>query len=177
MGKTVVIYYSNTGSNRFLAHKIADILNCEIDEIKPKLNVQPLLLFGISFGIQKLQINIAEYDRIILCGPVWMGKLISPLKGFIKKYRRSIRKLIFITCCGSSYEVKNKKFGHNLVFNKVKEILGEKCIKCEAFPIPLLLPDDKKEDPDLIMNTRLTNDNFRGEIAHIFSEFIEKIAV
>ena len=177
MEKTVVIYYSNTGSNRFLAYKIAEMLNCEIDEIKPKLNVQPLLVLGIGLGIQKLQINIAEYDRIILCGPVWMGKLISPLKGFVRKYRKSIRKLIFITCCGSSYEVKDKKFGHNLVFKKMKKLLGNKCLQCEAFPIPLLLPEDKKEDPDLIMNTRLTNDNFRGEIAHIFSEFIERIAV
>lgn len=177
MEKTVVIYYSNTGSNRFIANKIAEMLNCDIFEIKPKLNVQPLLVFGLSFGIHNLQTNISAYDRIILCGPVWMGKLIAPLKRFIKKYKKDIQKLIFITCCGSSYEVKDKKFGHNQVFRKIKELLGEKCVQCEAFPIPLLLPEDKKEDPDLVMNTRLTNENFKGEMAHIFSEFIEKIAV
>jgi flavodoxin len=177
MKKTVVIYYSNTGSNRFLANKIAEMLNCDIFEIKPKLNIQPLMVFGLSFGINNLQTNVAAYDRIILCGPVWMGKLIAPLKGFIRKYKKDIQKLIFITCCGSSYEVKDKKFGHNHVFRKIKELLGEKCVQCEAFPIPLLLPEDKKEDPDLVMNTRLTNENFKGEIAHVFTEFIEKIAV
>ena len=177
MEKTVVIYYSNTGSNRFLAYKIAEMLNCDIDEIKPKLNVQPLLVFGISMGIQKLQVTIEDYDRIILCGPVWMGKLIAPLKGFIRKYRKSIQHLIFITCCGSSYEEKDKKFGHNLVFKKMKKLLGNKCLQCEAFPIPLLLPDDKKKNSDMVMNTRLSNENFKGEIAHVFSEFIEKIAV
>jgi len=177
MEKTIVIYYSNTGSNRFLARKIAEALNCETEEIKPKLKVQPLLVLGTNLGIHQLQANPAEYDRIILCGPIWMGKLISPLKAFIKKYRKSIQKLIFITCCGSSYEVKDQKFGHNRVFQKLKDLLGDKCIQCEALPIPLVLPDDKKEDGNLIMNTRITDDNFKGEIAHRLGEFIAKVAV
>lgn len=177
MEKTIVIYYSNTGSNRFLAQKIAETLNCDIEKIVPRLKAQPLLVFGLSLGIQPLKHNIEEYERVILCGPVWMGKFISPLKAFVKKYKESIQKLIFITCCGSSYKVKDEKFGHNLVFQQLKELLGEKCVQCEAFPIPLILPDDKKEDPDLVMSTRLTNENFKGEIAHIFSEFVQTLAV
>ena len=85
--KAIVIYYSNNGSNRYLAKNIAKNLNCEIEEIKPRLNVHFFLLFGLSIGNKKLKNNITDYDRIILCGPIWMGKFIAPLKSFVKKYK------------------------------------------------------------------------------------------
>ena len=173
MKKTIVIYYSNKGSNRFLAKKIADSLNCEIEEIKPRLNVHFFLLFGLSLGNKKLKSKISEYDTTILCGPIWMGKFVAPLKGFVKKYKSNIKELVFVSCCGSSFEIKDKKFGHGLVFKEVKEMLNDKCIHCEAFPITLILPDDKKEDPQAVMNTRLTDDSFKGEIKDRFNSFIE----
>ncbi len=35
---TIVYYYPHKRSNRFLAQKIAIDLNCEIEEVKPRLN-------------------------------------------------------------------------------------------------------------------------------------------
>ncbi len=174
MKKTIVVYYSNNGSNRFLANKIAENLNCEIEEIKPRLNVHFFLVFGLSFGIKKLKANLSEYEMVILCGPIWMGKFIAPLKGFVKKYRENINSLVFLSCCGSSFEMKDKKFGHGFVFKKIKEMLNDKCIHCEAFPVTLLLPDDKKENTDTIMKTRLSGDNFKGEILDRFNAFFQK---
>ena len=177
MKETIVIYYSNNGSNRYLATRIAKSLNCEKEEIKPRMNVHFFLLFGISFGIKKIKSNLSDYDRIILCGPIWMGKFIAPLKEFVKKYNKTIKDLIFTTCCGSNYEMKDEKFGHGLVFNKIKEMLKEKCSHCEAFPISLILPDDKKEDPNIVMKTRLNDDNFKGEILDRYNSYIQKISV
>lgn len=176
MKKTIVIYYSNNGSNRYLAKNISENLNCEIEEIKPRIDVHFFLLFGLSFGNRKLEINIAEYDRVVLCGPIWMGKFIAPLKGFVKQHIKNINELVFTTCCGSSFEMKDKKFGHGLVFKEIKEMLKDKCIHCEAFPVTLVVPDDKKEDPDTVMKTRLTDDNFKGELLNIFNGFIKKIS-
>jgi hypothetical protein len=34
----MVYYYSHKESNRFLAQRIANDLNCEIEEVKPRLN-------------------------------------------------------------------------------------------------------------------------------------------
>ena len=33
--KTIVLYYSKNGSNRYLAHEIAKGLSCDMEEIKP----------------------------------------------------------------------------------------------------------------------------------------------
>jgi flavodoxin len=180
MKKTIVMYYSNTGSNRYLAEKIADRLGCDIEEINPRPNIFPVLLLlsalKTSWGIKSLKHNLKEYDRIILCGPIWMGKLISPLRGFINKTRQHINQLYFITCCGSGDAVKNDKFGHATVFQIVREILGDKCVHCEAFPIGLVLPEDKQKDGDTIMKTRLSDTNFSGDIETRFDNFIKKIS-
>ena len=173
--KTIVVYYSRKGSNKYLAEKISKSLSCEIEEIKPRLNVFVLFLMNIHLGIRSLKHNIKEYDRVILCGPIWMGKFIPPLHSFINKYFEQINKLIFVTCCGSTYAKKDEKFGHGLVFKEVENRLKKKCLFCQAFPIGLVMPDDKKEDTDAFMKTHLNDENFKGEILERYNGFIKKL--
>lgn len=172
---TIVVYYSNKGSNKYMANKIANSLSSDIEEIKPRLNVFILFLMNIHLGIKPLKSNIKEYNYVILCGPIWMGKFVPPLRSFIKKYHESIQKLIFVTCCGSTYKNKDEKFGHGLVFKEVENMLNGKCALCQAFPVGLVLPDDQKEDPDAFMKTHLNDENFKGEIQERFDAFIRKI--
>jgi len=178
--KTLVAYYSNSGNNKYLAEKIAGKLSCDIEAIKPRLNVFPfLILFSLtkaSLGIKSLKCKVNEYDRVIICSPIWMGMIISPLADFIRKYRKDIDHLYFATCCGSSDAVKRQKFGHDLVFDKIKSILGDKCIHCEAFPVGLVLPEDKRADGSAMMKARLSEENFKGDIQKRFEDFMKKVA-
>ena len=173
--KSIVVYYSNKGSNRYLAQKIAGRLACDIEEIRPRLNIFFLFLLNINAGIKPLKHNLEEYDRVIMCGPIWMGRFITPLRSFVTRYSDKINKLIFVTCCGSPFSKKDEKFGHGLVFKEVEKILGDKCLRCQAFPVGLVLPDDKKEDSDAFMNTHLSDDNFKGEIQEVFDNFIDQL--
>ncbi len=171
----IVVYYSRKGSNKYLANKISQSLDCRIEEIKPRLNVFTLFLMNIHLGIKRLKSNIKEYDSVILCGPIWMGKFIPPLRSFVRKYNDQINKLIFVTCCGSTYKKKDEKFGHGLVFKEVENMLNGKCILCQAFPVGLVLPDDQKEDPEAFMKTHLNDENFKDEIQERFDTFLNKI--
>lgn len=171
--KPIVVYYSRKGSNEYLARMISERLHCDIERIKPRLNSFPLFLMKVDFGIRRLKHNLREYDHIILCGPVWMGSFIPPLRRFVLKYYNSITNLTFVTCCGSSFEKKDEKYGHGLVFNDIKGILQEKCVQCQAFPIVMVLPEDKKEDPSTFLNTHLNDFNFKGEIRERFEVFIQ----
>jgi flavodoxin len=175
MMKTIVVYYSSKGSNKYLAEKISKTLGCELEEINPRLNVFLLFLMNIHLGIRPLKQNINKYEIVILCGPIWMGKFIPPLHSFVKKYFSQINKLIFVTCCGSTDAKKDEKFGHGLVFKEVENLLKDKCVLCQAFPIGLVLPDDKKEDTDAFMKTHLNDENFKGEIQEKFDNFIRKV--
>ncbi len=174
MEKTIVYYYSKKGNNRFLAEKISGELNCDIEEIRPRLNVFLLILMGFSAGIRKLKKPPENYERVILCGPVFVGKFIAPLLKFVQKYKDQISRLIFVTCCGSGIEQKNEKFGHGHVFDRIGEMLGDKCVHCEAFPISLVVTEEKRKDPNSVMKTRLSEGNFKGEIAERFDRFILK---
>lgn len=173
--KTIVVYYSNKGSNRYLARKISTSLSCDQEEIRPVLNVFFLFLMNIHLGIKPLQHNMSAYDRVILCGPIWMGKFIPPLRSFVKKYRSRIKKLVFVTCCGSTFEKKNEKFGHGLVFNEIEKMLNGKLVHCQAFPVGLVLPDEHREDPDAFMKTHLNDDNFKGEIQEHYDNLIRQL--
>jgi flavodoxin len=175
MNKTIVVYYSRKGSNKYLAEKISKRLECETEAIRPRLNVFMLFLMNIHLGNRPLKHTIKEYDRVILCGPIWMGKFIPPLRSFVTRYSDSINKLIFVTCCGSTFAKKDEKFGHGLVFNEVQSILKEKCVLCQAFPIGLVMPEGKKEDTDAFMKTHLNDENFKGEIQELFENFIGKV--
>jgi len=175
--KTLVVYYSNSGSNKYLAGKIANSLKCDIESIKPRFNFFPaLLLFSLvkaSPGIKSLGRKLNDYDRIILCGPIWMGRFVSPLRNFVNKYGSSIKQLYFVTCCASTDAAKDDKFGHGLVFRTLKGMVGDKCIGCIAFPIGLVLPQDKQKDNDAALKTRLSISNFTGQIEMRFDNFIK----
>jgi len=170
--KYKVYYYSRKGSNKFLAHRIASDLNCELEEIKPKLNMLMLMLMDINLGNRKLKSKPSEVEKIILCGPIFMGKLIIPLKNFITQNINQINSLDFISSCGSSFSKKDEKFGHNLVFQEVKELLGSKCEKCVAFPIGLVLAEEFQESPDAFMKNHLNKENFKGDMLSLYQKFI-----
>ncbi len=173
--KTIVYYYSYKGSNRFLAQRIASDMACDFEELVPRLNVHLLMIMGLNLGNRKLKTKVEDYDNVILCGPIWMGKLIVLLKNFVLTYRRKIKKLIFVSCCGSSFKDKDDKFGHNLVFNHVKSLLNDKCAHCEAFPIDLFAPAELKEDSSAFMKVHLNSENFKGEILPLYYAFISRI--
>jgi menaquinone-dependent protoporphyrinogen IX oxidase len=176
---TLVVYFSRTGNNKYLAEKIAQTLAGDIEAIVPRVNLFPvLLLFSatkISLGVKMLTHQVHDYDAVIVCGPVWMGHLISPLRDMIKKYGTRIKSLYFATCCGSSDRAKDDKFGYAHVFRQVHKLAGDRCVHCEAFPIGLVLPENKQDDSDAMMKARLSDQHFIGHIQRRFEHFIQKV--
>jgi hypothetical protein len=45
-----------------------------------------------------------------------------------------------------------------------------------AFPIDLVVPEDKKENPEAIMKTRLSDTNFNGAIKERFDQMIATLS-
>lgn len=176
--KCLVAYYSKTGNNKYLAERLAQALKCDIEAIKPRMNLFPILMLftltKVSLGVRAIKNKVTDYDHIIVCGPIWMGRLISPLRDFLIKFNKNNNKLFFVTCCGSSDAAKEGKFGYARVFQVIKKVFGERCVHCEAFPISLVLNKNKKEDVSP-MKTRLSDTNFTGEIQKRFEEFIKKV--
>ncbi|MDC7225769.1 MAG: hypothetical protein PQJ61_03270 [Spirochaetales bacterium] len=174
----VVVYYSGKGSNKFLAGKAADALDCEAVELKPRAPglVMPATATKISFGNKPVTQDIAGFDRVVLCGPLYMGSIAAPCSDFIRKYGKAAKRIDFITCCGSTDEKKDDTFGYGRVFAKLKECLGSKAGEFEAFPIQLLLPEDKKNNDNEMMNTRMNDDNFNEAVQQRLYSFQSKLS-
>jgi hypothetical protein len=68
--KIIVYYYSHKGSNSFLARRLARDLACDIEEIKPRLNVHLLMIMGLNLGNKSVKTKVDDYDTVILCGPI-----------------------------------------------------------------------------------------------------------
>lgn len=170
--KSIIVYYSRSGNNKYLAQKMGKSLQCEVVPIEPRITVFPLLLLRLTLGNKKVARNFENYDRVYLVGPIWMGTIVKPLYDFLTQYKSNIKSLIFVTCCASNYKMKENKFGHAVVFKKVKQLLGDTCTQCEALPVTYVLPENQREIPKFVMKTRLNDDTFGGEFATIYDQFI-----
>ncbi|MBN1618017.1 hypothetical protein JW887_01580 [Candidatus Dojkabacteria bacterium] len=179
MKKILVCYYSKSGNNKYLANKIAKDLKCDVEEINPvPKGLIPLLLmsfFKLGAGIRSMNHNPADYDLVILCSPIWTGQLISPVIGFIKKFKNDIKKLAFITMCGGGDEDKDTEYGYKSVFNRVKNLVGDKLVLTKALSIKLLEKNGKKFTDEELMKLKITDGIFKGEIKKRYDDVIKEI--
>jgi len=177
--KILIVYYSRTKNNQFIAEKLANAFNADMEVIRPRIQLFPFLLIltslGKSIGIKRIKADLKDYDRIVLLGPIWFGMLVSPLKTFLKTYYSKIQSLYFISCCGTSDELKDEKFGYTPVFNTVKGMLGDKCKSCFPISMSLVLPEDLKNDQEEIMKARITEENYQAFVASPLQNIIKSI--
>ena len=108
-----VVYYSMSGKSRQTAQEIADVLSAPvvaiIDERHRKLN-----FLGFTSGIldsvfrRKPQIRtsspVATANRIILCGPIWAGRIAGPVRSWLDMQGQQIADLIWVPHSGQSRE-------------------------------------------------------------------------
>ena len=179
MKKTIIYYYSKSGNNDYLARKIAKTLKCDIERLQPKMKSVPLMMLGSLIGLgprlAKLKNDPSKYDEVIACGPIWVGKIASPVDKFIKKNIKNIKSLSCITCCGIPDERKDEKLGYGKIFSNLKSDYGKKLNVCKAFSIAYAIPEDKRDDKDAAMKTKLSDDNFKGILKEKLDDFVKEI--
>lgn len=177
--KTLVAYYSHGGNNRFIAEKLAKDLGGDLVELSPRVKPFGFVLLAsltrLSLGNRKVRFPVADYDAVVLCGPIYMGMLVAPLRDFMKANRKKLKSLHFATCCGGGEEEKDTKFGYNAVFGKARAILGERLAGCTALSIDLFAADELKGHPDGIMSVKLTEEKFTGAFADRYADLVRAI--
>ena len=95
--KTIVIYYGYGNHTRILAEKIKESLKCDILEIKPKVpyssdyqtvvdETENNLQEKETPEIEDININLDNYEKVILGTPVWWYTITPPVRTFLTKY-------------------------------------------------------------------------------------------
>jgi flavodoxin len=83
--QTLIIYYSFSGNNKFLAQALQKRLDCDLHtivELKHRKSIDILfdLIFKRTPKIRKSNFDLRQYDRSILVAPIWAGKIATPLR-------------------------------------------------------------------------------------------------
>ena len=94
--KTLIVYYSLEGNTRWAAERIAEKLDADTLRLVPKAAYPDKgfkkFLFGGKSAVMKetpeleaYEVDMAQYERVILATPVWAGTMAPPLRTFIQK--------------------------------------------------------------------------------------------
>jgi flavodoxin len=107
--KTLILFYSRTGTTKIVAEKMAAALSSEIEEVIDKKDRSgPIGYFtGGRDAFKKSLTNIGPikneitaYDLIIIGTPVWAGTMAPAIRTLIMAHKQNFKKLAFFTTQG-----------------------------------------------------------------------------
>jgi len=91
--KPLVVYFSLTGKNKIISEELQKQLNAPVAELKlvsERSGIWGFIVSGYEnffdkdAELQPFTTDLAPHNPIIICSPVWMGKLSSPARTFLK---------------------------------------------------------------------------------------------
>jgi hypothetical protein len=89
--KTLVVYYSKTGTTKKVAEAVIAKKRCDYDELQYEEKTKAM----------RYARDPSEYERIILLAPVWGFALAAPMKQYIAMHKTNIKRYDLVVTCGS----------------------------------------------------------------------------
>jgi flavodoxin len=111
MKSALVVYYSLSGHTKTLAEHIAHQGGwavARIDDATERVGASRYFraamsnFFGVRPDIRYSGPSPAVFDLIVLGGPVWVGKMASPLHTFVANHQHEIKSLALFCTYGGS---------------------------------------------------------------------------
>jgi flavodoxin len=125
--KTLIVYYSRTGTTKKAAEAIAKTLKAGIEEIvdmKKRSGWQNYLSSGRDAlrkkltEIRPIKNNPKNYDMIILGTPIWAGRMAPAVRTYISQNKKAFKRVAFFCTMGGS--------GDKSAFKDMQESAGKK---------------------------------------------------
>ena len=122
--KTLVVFYSRSGTTKRVALDVAKALNADIDEVIDKKSRKGILGFlraGYDATRDKtteieFEKDPSDYDLVIIGTPVWNGRVTPAIRTYLLRNRERIKRAAFFSTCAGR---PGKCLG------QMKEILGQ----------------------------------------------------
>ncbi len=109
--KTAVVYYSLSGNVRYAAEMIADAVQADLIPLVP---VRPYPDHGFRMffvggmeatmkrkpKLQPYSFRTDDYDKVVLCTPVWAGTITPPLRTFLADNDLTGKRIAAVLSCG-----------------------------------------------------------------------------
>jgi len=141
--QTLIMYYSKTGKTKIVAEELKVLIpDARVVEIKSDVGIMKAVmwqqLFNRNACNEPIAVDLEKYDRVILCSPIWLQKISSPMRTIINTVPMEGKKVnLFVVCAGHFGESGQKK---------LKNQLASKKIDCESLSI---IKSGSKTDEDI----------------------------
>ena len=125
--KTLVAYYSRTGTTKKIAEILAEKLGADVEEIRDTVNRQGIKGYLMSgrdamkknlTKLEALKFNPKEYDLVIIGTPIWGWNMSVPIRTYLTENKDQFSKVAFFCTMGGSGDVK--------AFAEMEQITGRK---------------------------------------------------
>lgn len=102
--KNLVVFYSRTGNTRKVAESIARSLEADVIELRDEKDRSGLIGYirsgfdaAVARGahLQDAEIDLSEYDRVIIGSPVWAFSFCPAVRTFMKTNIEGLGKVAF----------------------------------------------------------------------------------
>jgi flavodoxin len=133
--KTLVIYYSRTGTTALVAETIARRLGADLERIRDTVPREGFFGFLRSLGdaikrgtttLQPIDVDPAAYELVIVGTPDWGKSVAAPTRTFLAAQKGKLKRVAFFLTDGTS--------DHALVFQDMMELCGSKPIATLGIP-------------------------------------------
>ncbi len=110
--KTLIVFYSRTENTARLAHKISMLLGADSDRIVSKASYEGWLgywrgalhsLNDTKVAIEDAKLPPAQYDLVIVGGPVWGARIASPVRTYLRQYGSDFKSTAFFVTQGGAW--------------------------------------------------------------------------
>ena len=105
---TLILYYSKMGKTRILAEEARKLLPAaEFQEIKSDEGLMKAAVWNQMFNrdasIDKIDVDMSKYEKVILLSPIWFQKISSPARTVINTLTLQGKELQLIITCGGHF--------------------------------------------------------------------------
>jgi flavodoxin len=123
--QTLIMYYSKTGKTKIVAEELKALNpDARIVEVKSDGGIMKAVmwqqLFNRNACNEPIAVDLEKYDQVILCSPIWLQKMSSPMRTIINTVPLESKKVkMFAVCAGHFGEGGQKKLKKQLASKKI----------------------------------------------------------
>jgi len=156
--RTLIVFYSNTGTSR----RVADLLSSkfqwprgEIGETRSRAGTAGMLrcvmdsLLRRHPAIRYEGPNLRDFETVILIAPIWLYRLAGPMRSFVRDHAVGLKRVGVISVMGGQ--------GATNAFAEIDQILGRPPILSTSFTARSV--DDGSYSSDLEVFGNAVRDN------------------
>jgi flavodoxin len=123
--KTLVVYYSRTGTTRQVGEEIAKGLKAETEEIIDTVDRSGAKGWMISgkagmkrelTKLKRMKTNPADFDLVVVGTPIWAWNMSAPVRTYLTAFKGKFKRVAFFCTMGSQ--------GAENAFKEMNEVIS-----------------------------------------------------